>query len=76
MQREAEMTAIPISLTLDQLLEGFKRLSRDEQAAVMDSLEDYFLGQAIAATMSEKMYSREQALQIVEQIERGTDVAR
>ena len=76
MQREAEMTAIPISLTLDQLLEGFKRLSRDEQAAVMDSLEDYFLGQAIAATMREKMYSREQALQIVEQIERGTDVAR
>jgi len=75
MQREVEMTAIPISLTLDQLIEGFKRLSRDEQTAVMDSLEDYYLGQAIAATMNEKMYSREEALRIVEQIEQGADVA-
>jgi len=66
---------IPINLTIDQLLEGFKQLSQGDRAVVIDSLEDYFLGQAMAITLDEPMYSRDEALRIVEQFERRADVA-
>jgi len=37
----------------------------------MEALEDYFLGQLIEDTMKDKMYSREEALRIIEQAETG-----
>jgi len=68
---ETQTAAIPVELTIDQLIEGFKRLPQAERALVMEALEDYFLGQLIEDTMKDKMYSREEALHIIEQVEMG-----
>lgn len=60
-----------LELTVDQLIEGFRRLPQAERVTVMEALEDYFFGQLIEATMKDKMYSREEALAIIEQAEMG-----
>lgn len=60
MGRGIRTAAIPVELTIDQLIEGFKRLPQAERVTVMEALEDYFLGQLIEATMRDKMYSREE----------------
>ncbi len=60
MGRGIQTAAIPVEFTIDQLIEGFKRLPQAERVTVMEALEDYFLGQLIEATMRDKMYSREE----------------
>ncbi len=71
MERGIQPVAIPVELTIDQLIEGFKRLPQAERATVLEALEDYFFGQSIEVTMKDKMYSREEALYIAEQTEMG-----
>ncbi len=66
-----QTAAIPVELTIDQLIEGFKRLPQAERATVVEALEDYFFGQLIEATMKDRMYSREEALYVIEQSEMG-----
>ena len=66
-----QTAAIPVELTIDQLIEGFRRLPQAERATVVEALEDYFFGQLIEATMKDRMYSREEALYIAEQTEMG-----
>ena len=57
-----QMAAIPVELTIDQLIEGFKRLPQAERVTAMEALEDYFFGQLIKVTMKDRMHSREEAL--------------
>jgi len=71
MERGIQPVAIPVELTIDQLIEGFKRLPQAERATVLEALEDYFFGQSIEVTMKDKMYSREEALYIVERADMG-----
>jgi len=66
MERGIQTAAIPVELTVDQLIEGFKRLPQAERATVVEALEDYFFGQLIEATMKDRMYSREEALYVAE----------
>lgn len=71
MGRGIQPAALPVELTVDQLIEGFKRLPQAERVTAMEALEDYSFGQLIEATMKDKMYSREGALYIAEQTEMG-----
>ena len=71
MERGIQTAAIPVELTIDQLIEGFKRLPQAERVTVVEALEDHFFGQIIEATMKDRMYSREEALYIIEQAEMG-----
>lgn len=75
MAKGIQTAAIPVELTIDQLIEGFKRLPQAERATVLEALEDYFFGQFIEVTMKDRMYSREEALYIVERAEMVDDVA-
>lgn len=56
------MATLTVEVTVEQLLETIKRLPEEEQAELLDALEDYFLGKHIEATEGEILLSREEAM--------------
>ena len=56
------MATLTIEVTLEQLLETIKRLPAEQQAELLDGLEDYSLGKHIEATEGEELLSREEAM--------------